>query len=167
MPVDLKGVSVGTDMERFRLKARYFLKEHENHVAVLKLRRNEALTPTDLSELERIFREAGIADAEEMERIRQTGGLGLFVRSLVGLDREAAKNVFSAFIAGRNLSANQIEFLNAIIEHLTEKGEMDPALLYESPFTDFDPMGIAGIFDSVAASAVVAVLEEVRERAAA
>lgn len=165
--VELRGVSVGTDMDRFRSKARHFLKDHENHVAVLKLRRNEPLTPTDLSELERIFRDAGIADDADLERVRQTGGLGLFVRSLVGLDREAAKNAFSAFLVGRMLSANQIEFLNTIIDHLTEKGEMDPSLLYESPFTDFDPMGIAGIFDPDAASAVVAVLDEVRKRAAA
>ncbi|MFZ5835088.1 MAG: DEAD/DEAH box helicase family protein [Pseudomonadota bacterium] len=165
--VDVRGVSVGTDMDRFRLKARHFLRDHENHVAILKLRRNEPLTPTDLSELERIFLEGGIAEGNDLERIRQNGGLGLFVRSLVGLDREAAKNAFSVFLAARTLSANQIEFLNTIIDHLTEKGQMDPRLLYESPFTDFDPMGVAGVFDPASASAVIAVLAEVRKRAAA
>jgi type I restriction enzyme R subunit len=165
--VDVRGVSVGTDMDRFRMKARHFLRDHENHVAILKLRRNEPLTPTDLSELERIFLEGGIAEGNDLERIRQNGGLGLFVRSLVGLDREAAKNAFSVFLAARTLSANQIEFLNTIIDHLTEKGQMDPRLLYESPFTDFDPMGVAGVFDPASASAVIAVLAEVRKRAAA
>jgi type I restriction enzyme R subunit len=32
------------------------------------------------------------------------------------------------------------------IEHLTELGVMDPRLLYESPFTDLDPLGVAGVF---------------------
>jgi type I restriction enzyme R subunit len=53
-------------------------------VAVLKLYRNEPLMPTDLGELDRIFAEAGIGAPEEMERIRGEGGLGIFLRSLVG-----------------------------------------------------------------------------------
>lgn len=165
--VELRGVNVGTDMERFRAKALDFLRRNENHIAVLKLRKNEPLTSTDISELERIFREAGVADNNELERIRKDGGLGLFVRSLVGLDREAAKNAFSLFLAERTLSADQIEFLNTIIDHLTERGEMDPGLLYESPFTDFNPMGIAGVFDKAAAGEVISILDEVRKRAVA
>src|SRR6516225_160059 len=35
---------------------------------------------------------------------------------------------------------------NMIVEHLTARGVMDPRLLYESPFTDLDPLGVAGIF---------------------
>src|SRR5437763_13601661 len=52
--VAVPGISVGTDMDAFRRKARLFLKPHENHIAVLKLKRNEPLTATDLKELERI-----------------------------------------------------------------------------------------------------------------
>ena len=85
---------------------------------------------------------------------------------LVGLDRAAAKAAFAAFMEGRALTANQIEFLDLIIEHLTERGQMDPRLLYESPFTDFDPMGVTGVFGD-AAPAIVAVLAEVKRRAAA
>ncbi len=42
--IALPGIAVGTDMEAFRRKARLFLKPHENHIAVIKLRRNEPLT---------------------------------------------------------------------------------------------------------------------------
>jgi hypothetical protein len=45
-------------MDRFRAKARQFLVANQSHIAILKLHRNEPLTPTDLSELERIFAEA-------------------------------------------------------------------------------------------------------------
>jgi len=137
--VDLRGVAVGTDMDRLRAKARHFLAGHRDHIAIAKLHRNEPLTPTDLAELKRIFVESGIAETADLERLRLEGGLGLFVRSLVGLDRQAAKNAFNDFLASRTLSSNQIEFLNQIIDHLTEKGQMDSSLLYESPFTDFDP----------------------------
>jgi type I site-specific restriction endonuclease len=68
-----------------------------------------------------------------MERIRAEGGLGLFVRSLIGLDRAAAKRAFDGFIQGRNLTAHQLEFLDMMIEHLTARGAMDPQLLCESP----------------------------------
>ena len=49
-----------------------------------------------------------------------------FVRSLVGLDREAAKQAFSEFLLNRKLTANQHEFLNMIIDHLTARGVMAP-----------------------------------------
>jgi type I restriction enzyme R subunit len=89
--IEVTGVPVGTDMDRFRAKARQFLKANESHIEILKLHRNEPLTATDLGELERIFAEAGVGTPEEMKQIRGEGGLGIFVRSLVGLDRAAAK----------------------------------------------------------------------------
>lgn len=164
--VTVPGLAAGTDMESFRMKARQFLRDHENHIAVLKLRRNEPLTQTDLAELERIFVEAG-AQPSMIEKIRSDGGLGLFVRSLVGLDREAAKHAFDSSLDGKPLSANQIEFVNLVVDHLTERGAMDPRLLYESPFTDLDPMGVEGIFGADQAEQVIHVLNEVRARAAA
>jgi type I restriction enzyme R subunit len=58
--ITVQGIPIGTDMDAFRRKARLFLKPHENHIAVLKVKRNEPLTDTDLKELERIFLEAGV-----------------------------------------------------------------------------------------------------------
>jgi type I restriction enzyme, R subunit len=151
-------------MARFRMKARHFLRANENHIAFQKLRRNEPLTALDLLELERLFVAAG-ASPTELETVRADGGLGLFIRSLVGLDREAAKRTFEAFMADRILSANQIEFIDMVIEHLTERGAMDPRLLYESPFTDINPMGIGGVFDQSDAKKVISILDDVRQRA--
>src|SRR4051794_10354593 len=165
--VEVSGIPIGTDMDRFRAKARQFLKAHENHLSVLKLRRNDPLTRTDLDELERMFAEAGVGSPEEIAQIRQEGGLGVFVRSLVGLDRAAAKQALDGFIQGRTLTANQHEFLNIVIEHLTARGVMDPRLLYESPFTDLDPLGVAGLFSDAEVHELVRVLRDVQGRAAA
>ncbi|HEY8063726.1 MAG TPA: DEAD/DEAH box helicase family protein [Methylosinus sp.] len=164
--ITIPGVSVGTDMDRFRAKARHFLAENSNHIAILKLRQNEPLTATDLAELERIFVAAGAAP-EQIDRIRAEGGVGLFVRSLVGMDREAAKAAFASFLLNKAATANQIEFVNMIIDHLTERGSMDPRLLYESPFTDIDPMGVEGIFGQRETVEVVAILADIQRRAAA
>jgi type I restriction enzyme R subunit len=132
----------------------------------MKLRRNEPLTATDLAELERLFVAAG-AMPTELETVKADGGLGLFIRSFVGLDREAAVRAFEALMAGRTLSANQIEFIDMIIEHLTERGAMEPRLLYESPFTDINPMGLGGVFEKPDAAKVISILDEVRRRAVA
>jgi hypothetical protein len=55
-----------------------------------------------IASLERIFAEAGVGTAEEIERIRGEGGLGLSVRSVVALDRTAAKRAFDAFIGAES-----------------------------------------------------------------
>jgi type I restriction enzyme, R subunit len=100
----LPGFSTPSDFERFRAKARQFLKANENHITIYKLRMNEPLTPTDLAELERMLSESGIGNAQDLQKAKETNeGLGLFVRSLIGLDREAAKKAFGAFLGGKTL----------------------------------------------------------------
>ena len=165
--VTLPDVGVGTDKVRFQMKVRHFLSTHADHITILKLRRNEQLTPQDLAELERIMVEEAGASAGDLHALRTEGGLGLFVRSLVGLERDSAKAAFAEFVSDKNLSGNQIEFINLIIDHLTERGAMDPRRLYESPFTDFDDQGVSGVFPQADVVRIVQVLNDVRRKAAA
>lgn len=62
-------------------------------------------------------RSAGAAD--DLHKVRVGGELGLFVRSMVGLDREAAKRAFEGFLNGRTLTASQIQFVNLVIDYWT------------------------------------------------
>lgn len=165
--IDLPIMGNGTDKARFQMKAQAFLRAHLDHITIQKLRRDQQLTPQDLDELERILVKDVGASGSDLEEARAQGGLGLFVRSLVGLERDAAKAAFAGFLTGRNLNANQIEFVNLIIEHLTERGAMDPRRLYESPFTDFDDQGISGLFPNADVQQIVQVIKEVGSRAAA
>jgi type I restriction enzyme, R subunit len=88
--------------------------------------------------------------------------VGGFVRSLVGLDRQAAKEALAAFLNGKSLGANQIEFVNLIVDHLTEHGVMEAAMLYESPFTDLTPRGPDGLFSSAQVDELLGMIEQVR-----
>jgi type I restriction enzyme, R subunit len=164
--IAIQAFGTSNEFDRFRAKARRFLLDHENHIAIYKLRSNQPLTTTDLSELERILLEAGIAQSKTLEQAKQTSqGLGIFIRSLVGLDREAAKQAFSTFLTATIATANQIEFINLIIDHLTHHGIMDPSLLYESPFTDLNAQGPEGVFSRQQVDSLVTVLDSIRASA--
>lgn len=151
---------------RFREKARHFLKAHQDHIAIHKLRTDLALTPTDLAELERMMLESGTGSPQEIEQAK-TGGLGLFVRGLVGLDRAAARKALGVFLDNKTHSANQIEFVQMIIEELASKGTIEPGRLYEAPFTRRSAKGVEGLFPDTEVDQLIAVLEAVRERAVA
>jgi type I restriction enzyme, R subunit len=73
------------DFARFKQKARHFLKAHEDHIVLHKLRQGRPLTSMDLTELEKMLLEAGVGVAGDIERACETSqGFGRFVRSLVG-----------------------------------------------------------------------------------
>lgn len=166
--VELKAFAGAGNFEKFRAKARQFLRAHEDHIAIRKLRTNKPLTSADIAELERMLTESGVGTAEDVDRAKEASrGLGLFVRSLVGLERVAAKEAFAGFLTGKVLTSNQIEFVNLIVDHLTERGAMDARLLYESPYTDFSPLGIDGLFSSNEVTELFSILEDIRKRAAA
>ena len=63
--------------------------------------------------------------------------LGEFVREIVGLDMTAAKAAFAEYLNDVNLDADQIYFVNQIIEYIVRNGVMkDMSVLQEAPFTD-------------------------------
>ena len=159
----LAGVPTGPDMSRFRDKALHCLKSHLDHIAVQKARRNEALTPQDIEELGRLFKAAGL---DNLAPVDGDGGFGPFIRSLVGLERDAAKQLFAAFQQTRTLTAAQLEFLNLIIDYLTERGAMEPKRLYESPFTDLNDAGVEGVFPKADVVELVGILDSARKSAA-
>lgn len=151
------------DPERFRKKILAHLKEHEDHVALQRLRRNRQLTTDDLTALEAMLIAAG-ADPDQLGQASKAG-LGLFLRGLVGLDREAAMEAFSAYLDENEFDVNQIRFITVIIDELTANGVVEPGRLFESPYTDHAPTGPDYLFPDADVDAIVEILHTVKAHA--
>lgn len=162
--VSLPGFIGKMSFERFKEKARAFLRQHLDREAVQKLRLAQPLTAADLAELETILRESGAGD-DTLVRQATEAGIGLFVRSLVGLEKSAAQAAFGTFLSRTDVTSDQIEFLTLIIDCLSEQGTVPPRLLYESPFTDVSGTGPDGIFESEDIDSVVDILRSLDQTA--
>lgn len=165
--IDLPVSTPGTDMERFQAKAAAYLKAHQDHIALQRLRRNKPLTPDDLAGLDQMLVESGAGDAAAIAQAKEDAhGLGLFVRSLVGLDHQAAQEAFAQYLDGTRFSANQLHFINLIVGELTNNGVIEVARLYESPFTDLAATGLESMFTEAQVDNIVDLLRTVRDNAA-
>jgi type I restriction enzyme R subunit len=164
--VVLPGTTPGMNLERFRVKSQAYLRAHEDHVALQKLRRNRQLTAADLDALGEMLVEAGGTASVIEDAARKAGGLGLFVRSLVGLDRSAAMEAFAAFLDEDTYTADQIRFVTLIIDELTANGSMQPSRLYESPFTDRAPTGPDYVYPERDIEVIVDTLRHITRTAA-
>ncbi|MDC1266701.1 hypothetical protein N8Z75_01865, partial [Crocinitomicaceae bacterium] len=91
--------------------------------------------------------------------------LGYFVRSIVGLNQDAAQEAFSNFIQKGQLAANQITFVNTIIDFLTKRGTIDKKMLKEPPFTDIHDQGLAGVFAIDRANEIISIIKQINENA--
>ncbi|TFH72158.1 DEAD/DEAH box helicase family protein [Cellulomonas sp. HD19AZ1] len=164
--IDLGRPHVGVDPERFREKARAYLRAHEDHTALQKVRRGRQLTPTDLDELERMLADSGAGtDVEIAEAKAVEGGLGVFIRSLVGLERSAVEEAFGEFLAGATYTAEQIDFIHLVVADLAYNGVMKPEVLWSPPFTDDAPRGPDDVFNSAQIDLIVGKIRYLNETA--
>jgi type I restriction enzyme, R subunit len=164
--IALPGVAPGTNLERFRAKATACLQQHADHVALQRLRRNKQLTPEDLTALEDMLLACGVGERTDIESVAaRTGGLGLFIRSLVGLDHVAAEAAFTAYLDRERFTVDQIRFVNLIVDELTANGVVDPTRLYEAPYTDHAPTGIDFVFHDQDVTVIVDILNHIKTTA--
>ena len=169
--VDLPGTGgsvAGNEFEQFHKKARRFLHEHLAHDIVAKVRSGAPITPADIDELQRVLVAAGIGDTDTFAQAsKRAGSFGLFIRSIVGLDRTAAKRAFAKFLDDKRYTANQIEFVNLVINYLTEYGTIAPARIYDSPFTTVAPEGPETIFETPDLDEFFNIVKHLHDTAAA
>jgi len=155
------------DLKDYKAKAEYYVRQHQDNEVIAKLKSNVPLIADDVKVLEKIlWNEVG--SKEEYEETYGSQPLGEFVREIVGLDMNAAKEAFAEYLNNVNLDSRQIYFVNQIVEYIVHNGLMkDLSVLQESPFTDKGSvveiftdltvwMGIRKIIEQVNANAVAA-----------
>lgn len=153
------------DLDAYRKRVRQFLDEHRHHLAIHKLTHNIPITPGELSELERLLLEQSeVGSRDDFTQAFGEKPMGVLVRSMLGLDADAAHAVFAEFLATPGLNTTQIRFINLIIRSLTVNGMVEPGQLFEPPFTDLHTGGLTA-FDDRLAGKVVDLLEGVRKNA--
>lgn len=124
------------DLANYKQKAEFYVRSHQNHIAIAKLKTNQPLTETDVKSLENIlWSEVGTKQDYEKEYGQMP--LGEFVRGIVGLDMNAAKEAFAHYVDQNHLDSRQIYFVNQIIEYIVHNGMLkDFSILQDTPFTD-------------------------------
>lgn len=154
------------ELKNYKAKAEYYIRQHQDNIVIAKLRTNQPLTSTDVSSLEEIlWKEVGTR--QDYEKEFGTKPLGEFVREIVGLDMNAAKEAFSQYLTDTNLDSRQIYFVNQIIEYIVHNGMLkDYSVLQEAPFTDQG--SVAEIFTDLSVWAGIRkVIEQINGNAAA
>ena len=117
---------------------------------IRRLRTNQPLTATDLRGLEQTLVEIGEDDGQTLLTAllarSDAPSLAHIVRSMVGMDRVAAQDVFSEFLSNRSLTTPQIRFIEMVIDQLTARGVMEPSALYDAPFSSVHAGGPEALF---------------------
>lgn len=124
---------LGNDYDVYYLNQRNAKLELQD---IAKLKSNVPLTAEDVQALEKaLWSEVGTKQDYEAEYGQKP--LGEFVREIVGLDMNAAKEAFAQYLNDASLDSRQIYFVNQIVEYIVHNGMMkDLSVLQEAPFTD-------------------------------
>ncbi len=135
---------------QYAKKVEDYLRSHQNEIAIQRLRNNQSLTPTDLQSLETTLLSIGEDEGQRlltsMLHLHEVPTLAHLVRRIVGMDRSAAKAAFSTFLEDRTLNAQQMRFVELVIDQLTARGFMEPSALYEAPFSSIHTGGPDELF---------------------
>lgn len=150
------------DLQNYRKKVEFYLKEHQDNLAVYKLRNNKQLTKTEMQELEKILWEE-LGTKKEYEEEYGDTPVGKLVRKIVGVDRAAVNEAFSEFLTEERLNVNQIRFVNLIVDYIVVNGNIeDNRQLREEPFRSVGSMATLFRNDMAAAKRIMDIITDIK-----
>ena len=156
------------DLDAYKRKVEQYLKEQSSNITIHKLRNNVPITKGELETLDKmLFEQGSIGTKAEFTKAYGEQPLGKFIRSIVGLEVQAAKLAFAEILNNQTLNAQQIRFMDTIINYLNVKGIIEPSMLFEAPFTDINLTGVAGLFEDQIASKIISLIETINHNAEA
>jgi type I restriction enzyme R subunit len=153
-------------MESYKQRVERFVRQNQNHITIHKLRTNQPISTAELEALENLLFDCSERGTRE-DYVREYGEkpLGVFIRSILGMDANAAKQAFAEFLQRGNLSADQMTFINTLINFLTQNGVIEKRMLVSPPFTDAHHDGIFGLFDTEDQTRIVYLIERINQGA--
>ncbi|MFN1513689.1 DEAD/DEAH box helicase family protein [Vibrio owensii] len=157
-----------TALKSYKERVESYVREHSDHLVIRKLQTNKPITESELNQLEQILFNGELIGTKQ-DYLDSFGDkpLGELVRSIVGLDVNAAQAVFADFIQAGNLRADQMTFIEHIISHLTTNGVIDKNLLFKPPFTNIHDQGIFGVFEDAQVTNVIRLIDSINDNALA
>ena len=149
--------------ENYRKKVDKYIREHQDHIAIYKLKNNKPLTSQDFSELEKVlWGELGTKE----DYFKEFGDtpLTLLVRQIIGLEQIAANDAFSVFLSDQNLNSLQSRFVKTIVDYIVKNGHMiDKSVLQGEPFKTIGSIG--EVFQMEDAMKVVQIIDTINRNA--
>ncbi|RDU22597.1 DEAD/DEAH box helicase family protein [Anaerosacchariphilus polymeriproducens] len=154
---------MSNDLKNYKKKVEFYLKEHQDNLAVNKIRRNKKLTQTDLQELERILW-TELGSKIDYEKEYGDTPIGRLVRKIVGVDREAVNEVFSEFLSEERLNGNQIKFVRLIIDYIVANGYVDDNTVFmQEPFRSVGSITTIFKDDMNTAKQILGIVESIKK----
>lgn len=155
------------DIDGYRKKITHYLEEHKNHLTIYKLRNNIQITAGDLNELERMLLEQSNITSNELSRVCNNQSLGIFIRSILGLERNAVSSIFAEFLERSQYNSRQIDFINSIVNSFTVNGTLEPKMLYQPPFTEIDSNSVSGLFNDPDCEKIITLMKQINIKSVA
>lgn len=148
--------------EAYKQKMEAYIRENQHHFTIQKLRRNLQLTSDELLELERLlFEKSELGTRDDFVTAYGNEPLGRFIRSILGLDEIGIQRAFSEFMDVGNLNAQQMLFIQTIINHFKTNGLLELKSLAQPPFTDINDQGIFGLFEDDEQDKIIRIIKTI------
>jgi len=158
-------IEMGNRLENYRKKVEFYLKEHQDNMAVHKLRNNQPLQKGDMQELERILWQE-LGSKEDYTKEYGDTPVGILVRKITGMDRQAANEAFNEFLNEEKLNANQIRFVRLIVDYISVNGMIeDRKVMMDEPFRSVGSIGQIFENDMDIAMRIMTVIDQIKQNA--
>ncbi|WP_026661394.1 DEAD/DEAH box helicase family protein [Butyrivibrio proteoclasticus] len=149
--------------DEYRSKVGRYIDEHKNNSTISKLVHNKPITSSDYKELERIFT-SELGSKEDYEANYQNTPFGILIRRMAKMDREAAMQAFSSFIAKERPNAEQIYFIEKVVDYLVENGCVESVRdLMSAPFDR--PVKFTMLFSLEEQKELIEIVNGIKENA--
>jgi type I restriction enzyme, R subunit len=150
------------DLKNYRKKVEFYLKEHQDNIAIYKIRNNKKITEGDLRELENILW-IELGTKTDYENEYGDTPIGKLIRKIVGVDREAVNVAFTNFLSEERLNSNQINFVRLIIDYIVTNGNIeDKKLFMQEPFRSIGSITALFKDDMGTAKQILNIVEEIK-----